>query len=115
MNGSKPTSTTLAQMRAARAHGKSASDFKQVRSESAASIEPAVDEDAPDASALILQQIAKRRAGRPVGSGSKEQVAIRFDHDVLTAFRADGPGWQTRMNAALREWLAQRSRRASGA
>jgi uncharacterized protein (DUF4415 family) len=33
-------------------------------------------------------------------------VAIRFDQDVLLAFRARGPGWQTRMNAALKEWLA---------
>ena len=39
---------------------------------------------------------------------TKEQVAIRFDAEVLGAFRADGPGWQTRMNAALKEWLRQR-------
>ena len=36
---------------------------------------------------------------------TKEQVAIRFDPDVLAAFRADGAGWQTRMNAALKDWL----------
>ena len=51
-------------------------------------------------------------------SPTKEQVAIRFDAEVLAAFRADGPGWQTRMNAALKEWLverqpARRRRRAS--
>lgn len=48
---------------------------------------------------------AVRRRGRPAGSGQKEQVAIRFDRDVLTAFRAGGAGWQTRMNDALRDWL----------
>ena len=48
---------------------------------------------------------ARKRRGRPAGSGTKEQVAIRLDHDVLAAFRAGGPGWQTRMNEALREWL----------
>lgn len=47
----------------------------------------------------------RKQRGRPAGSGNKEQVAIRFDHDVLAAFRAAGPGWQTRMNAALRDWL----------
>ena len=47
----------------------------------------------------------RKARGRPVGSGTKEQVAIRIDKDVLTAFRAGGPGWQTRMNAALRDWL----------
>jgi uncharacterized protein (DUF4415 family) len=48
---------------------------------------------------------AARRRGRPVGSGVKEQVAIRIDRDVLAAFRAGGVGWQTRMNDALKEWL----------
>lgn len=52
---------------------------------------------------------ATRKRGRPVGSGNKEQVAIRFDHEVLAAFRAGGPGWQTRMNDALRDWLRTHS------
>lgn len=47
----------------------------------------------------------KKKRGRPLGSGTKEQVAIRFDIEVLDAFRASGPGWQTRMNNALRDWL----------
>lgn len=51
----------------------------------------------------------RKSRGRPVGSGTKEQVAIRFDKDVLAAFRADGPGWQTRMNNALRDWLKTHS------
>ena len=29
--------------------------------------------------------VARRRRGRPAGSGTKEQVAIRLDHDVLAA------------------------------
>ena len=51
-----------------------------------------------------LETLSRKR-GRPAGSGSKEQVAIRIDRDVLAEFRAGGPGWQTRMNDALREWL----------
>lgn len=50
---------------------------------------------------------AAKKRGRPAGSAKKEQVAIRFDHEVLAAFRADGPGWQTRMNDALKDWLRQ--------
>ena len=34
---------------------------------------------------------------------TKESVALRIDPDVLAAFRAEGPGWQTRMNAVLRK------------
>jgi uncharacterized protein (DUF4415 family) len=44
------------------------------------------------------------RPGRPPGS-HKTATTIRFDDDVLAAFRAGGPGWQTRMNGALRDWL----------
>jgi uncharacterized protein (DUF4415 family) len=52
--------------------------------------------------------IIARRRGRPVGSvkvSPKVQVAIRFDPEVLAAFRATGRGWQTRMNDALKDWL----------
>lgn len=48
---------------------------------------------------------ARRKRGRPVGAATKEQVAIRLDRDILEAFRAGGPGWQTRMNDVLREWV----------
>ena len=42
------------------------------------------------------------RRGRPPGSG-KAQVSLRLDQDVIAAFRAQGPGWQSRMNEALRK------------
>lgn len=54
-------------------------------------------------------EAARRGRGRPAGTGTKEQVAIRIDRDVLAAFRAGGAGWQTRMNDALREWLKEHS------
>lgn len=50
-------------------------------------------------------QAYRRQRGRPVGS-SKESTTIRFDRDILSAFRSGGAGWQTRMNEALKEWLA---------
>lgn len=46
-----------------------------------------------------------RRSRGPNKNPTKEQVAIRLDRDVLVAFRAGGPGWQTRMNDALKDWL----------
>jgi uncharacterized protein (DUF4415 family) len=48
-----------------------------------------------------------RKRGRPAGSGVKEQVAIRLDKDILEAFRAQGQGWQTRINQALKRYLAE--------
>ena len=35
--------------------------------------------------------------------GVKEQVSLRIDQDVLEHFREGGPGWQDRINAALRK------------
>ena len=35
--------------------------------------------------------------------GVKELVSLRIDQDVLEHFRADGPGWQDRINDALRK------------
>jgi uncharacterized protein (DUF4415 family) len=49
---------------------------------------------------------ALRKTRGPSKKPAKEQVAIRLDQDVVGALRASGPGWQTRVNAALKEWLA---------
>jgi uncharacterized protein (DUF4415 family) len=46
----------------------------------------------------------KRGRGRPIGSGTKEQVTLRLDAQLLAKFRATGSGWQTRINDALTEW-----------
>jgi uncharacterized protein (DUF4415 family) len=43
----------------------------------------------------------KPRGGRPPGS-DKQLVSIRLDKEVVEKFKATGPGWQTRINAALR-------------
>jgi uncharacterized protein (DUF4415 family) len=32
-------------------------------------------------------------------------VSLRMDIDVLEGLRATGKGWQTRINAIMREWL----------
>ncbi len=109
MTGSKMTTMTLDDMRAVRERGENKSDWETIRRNIAADVEPADDEDSPDSTALMRAEITKRRAGRPAGSGTKEQVAIRFDRDILAAFRSTGAGWQTRMNAALKDWLKTHS------
>lgn len=40
---------------------------------------------------------------KPAIPGAKELVSLRIDQDVLEAFQADGPGWQDRINAVLRQ------------
>ena len=41
-------------------------------------------------------------AKRPVLPNAKEQVSLRLDRDVLDHFQEAGPGWQERINEALR-------------
>ena len=45
------------------------------------------------------------RRGRPLDSGSKTQVTLSLDVEVVEKFRASGDGWQTRINEALKSWV----------
>ena len=47
------------------------------------------------------------RLGRPTLATTKVAVKLRLDPDVVAGFKAGGPGWQTRMNAALRGALGR--------
>jgi uncharacterized protein (DUF4415 family) len=45
------------------------------------------------------------RRGRPVQDVTKTPIKLRLDPDIIATFKAQGRGWQTRMNDALREWM----------
>ena len=47
--------------------------------------------------------------GRPKAAVTKERITIRLSQDVVQPFRATGDGWQTRIDAALRDWLKKHS------
>ena len=75
----------------------------------------ASDPDAPEATEEQLAQAkpfteafpaladAIRKGGRPRAERPKLAVSIRLDQDVIERFKAAGPGWQSRMNDALRK------------
>jgi len=42
-------------------------------------------------------------APKPAVPNAKELVSLRIDRDVLDYFQEDGPGWQDRINDALRK------------
>lgn len=51
-----------------------------------------------------LAKIVRGRGQRgPQKAPTKQQVTLRLDRDVLDRFRATGPGWQSRINDALRK------------
>jgi uncharacterized protein (DUF4415 family) len=65
-------------------------------------------DDAPDLSSpewAAKLAAAPVRRGRPRAASRKVSTTIRLDADVVAAFREQGEGWQTRLNAALRDWL----------
>ncbi|WP_226018931.1 BrnA antitoxin family protein [Novosphingobium sp. FKTRR1] len=44
----------------------------------------------------------RRLRGRPKAGAPKVSTTLRLDPDIVAHFRATGPGWQSRINAALR-------------
>lgn len=51
----------------------------------------------------LAKAMRKNVGGRPKAESPKVAVSLRLDHDVVARFKASGPGWQTRMNNALRD------------
>ncbi len=41
----------------------------------------------------------------PQRAPTKERITIRLSPEVVQSFRATGDGWQTKMDAALQDWL----------
>jgi uncharacterized protein (DUF4415 family) len=48
-----------------------------------------------------------RPRGRPRKPDAKVHIHIRLSPQVLGHFRAMGPGWQTRIDEVLRNWVKQ--------
>ena len=59
----------------------------------------------PAAEALPASLRRKVGARGAQKAPTKERITIRLSPDVVERFRATGDGWQTRVDAALRDWL----------
>lgn len=66
----------------------------------------AADPDTYELGAEEFEQL--KRVGRPRLETPKVAVTIRYDKAVIDAFKADGPGWQTRMNDVLKKAVARK-------
>lgn len=80
-------------------------DEGEVRELSAADLE----RFAPAADTLPVSLRHKLGVRGPQRDPTKERVTIRLSREVVAAFRASGAGWQTRIDGALKEWLARRA------
>jgi len=62
--------------------------------------------DAAAVAAYWAGATIKRGRGRPAVETKRPTLNMRIDAEVLEAFKATGPGWQTRINAVLRDAVA---------
>lgn len=58
---------------------------------------------------LALQKTLGMRPRGPQKAPTKVSTTIRLSNEVVQAFRATGDGWQTRVDAALKDWLKTHS------
>ncbi len=95
------------ELRAAAARGESRTDVARVKDMSDQDVERAIAGDAD------WQDVARDwfKRAEVVMPRSKEAISIRLDADVLDYFRAQGRGWQTRINAVLKAYM-EAARRA---
>lgn len=61
--------------------------------------------DAAAVSSFWTGATIKRGRGRPTVATKRPTLNMRVDAEVLEAFKATGPGWQTRINAVLKSWV----------
>lgn len=58
-------------------------------------------EDLPES---VRTKLSGRKRG-PQAAPTKERITIRLSSEVVNQFRSTGGGWQTRIDAALMDWL----------
>ncbi|MBX3692433.1 BrnA antitoxin family protein [Dokdonella sp.] len=87
MNASKLVSarTLKSDLKRVDSHKTKASEYKEL----------------PELTDGMLKRGTVKRAGRPVSANPRRQVTIRLPESVLAAWKATGPGWQTRMAELL--------------
>lgn len=97
---------TAEELDAMLARGESRTDWARVDALTEEELEAAIDREEEGEFDWSTTQI-----GIP---GPKQQLTVRFDVDVIEWFRADGAGYQTRMNAVLKSFVeAQKKGQAS--
>ena len=79
-------------------------DSRELDAEWFAKAQPASEVLPPEMYAAL---VAKRPRGRPKADKTKVFTAIRLDADLLETFKSTGKGWQTRVNAALRQFITE--------
>lgn len=70
-----------------------------------ATTEPYNPNDEAAVAAYWAEATVKRGRGRPAAAVKRPTLNMRVDAEVLGAFKATGPGWQTRIHEVLKDWV----------
>ena len=102
------TRSSLEEVKAAIAAGSSGSDGAKADALSEAALDAAIAEDPDEGPGHLAIDWGAAEIGIPA---PKQMVNMRLDADVLAWFRGSGRGYQTRINAVLRSYVAHARRR----
>lgn len=63
----------------------------------------------------LLDILPKRKVGQrgQQKAAIKIPITLRYSPEVINYFKETGPGWQRRMNEALKEWIKKHPHRAA--
>lgn len=81
----------------------------RIRRDMAALLESARSGTGLNTQSKDLESVSKPRTRGRQKAPTKIPVSLRLDPDVVEELRKGGPGWQTRLNAILRERLLPKS------
>ena len=92
----------------------SKTDWERVKRDAASDVlvayDPETDLYDPNDPAQVANFFASakvvRKPGRPKSEKTKIPTAIRLSSDVVDYFKSTGAGWQSRIDAALRDWMS---------
>jgi uncharacterized protein (DUF4415 family) len=79
-----------------------AGEVRELTREDMAALRPA-EEVLPQSLAALLRRPGQRGPGR---KPPKVALSLRLSPEVVAHFRATGPGWQRRIDEALKDWMA---------
>jgi len=101
-------SYTVEELDEMRARGDSRTDWARVDTMTEAELEAAIASD-PDWADIPRDWYQHATPCYP--EGSKTQIRLRIDPDLLVWFKRQGPGYQSRINAALRAFVEAHERK----
>jgi uncharacterized protein (DUF4415 family) len=64
-------------------------------------VKPAEYKDLPEITDDMLSRAVVKKGGRPKSASPRQLISLRLPADVISRWRATGPGWQTRMAERL--------------